>query len=406
MTHTAETAGEATGTDAVEMLFEWNRLMRGEDPVSFDENAGVWHVFRYSDVKAALGRPGEFSSEFPAQFTPSWEGGEILGVGNFALKDPPRHTALRNLVAKAFTPASVAAMEPTVLSVATAVLDAADRAGGVVDFVRDVAFTIPLTVIAEMIGFGTGDRDLFARWMETNLAHEVRDAGNAGLDSETYQAMVCEIGDFLLDRIRERREKPRQDLLSRLLIAEVDGERLTDHEIASTALLLSGGGYVTTMSMLSSLVLIGARHPESWARLRADRSLIPSALDEVVRVRPPFSRVVRWVPADADIGGRRIPAGSVVVLWITSANRDEEQFVDPDTVDFGRRPNPHLGFGRGIHFCLGAPLARLEGRVVAELMLDRYESVELAGPEPPPTFDPAGGILALSALPVRLNRAT
>lgn len=389
-------------SDTVQMLVRWCREMRAEQPVHFDESAGVWHVFRYDDVKLALSRPESFSSEFPPELKPSWPGADVLDAGNFAIMDPPRHGVLRSLVSRAFTPAAVAAMEPLVRSVATSALDAADRLGGVVDFVRDVALPVPANVIADVLGFGTHDHALLTRWMNANLAHEVRGVHDTGVETLGYQQAVLEMSDYLLRQLRRRPPGGRDDLLGALSRAEVDEHRLTEREIVSTGLLLAGGGFVTTMSLLSSLVLCGATHPGLWSRLRADRALVPGALEEVLRVRPPFSRVARRTTADVELGGVPIPANSVVVPWITSANRDDAYFLDPDRVVVERRPNPHLSFGRGVHFCLGATLARLEGVVVANLLLDRYVSIEI-GDDALANFDPAAGVLALSALPVHLR---
>jgi cytochrome P450 len=186
---------------------------------------------------------------------------------------------------------------------------------------------------------------------------------------------------YFLDHIRSRRAGPGDDLTSKLTRAEVDGERLADEEIVGFIGLLLIAGHITTTATLGNSVVTFQEHPDAAAEVRADPGLLPAAIEEVLRMRTPFPRLARIATADAEVDGRHIAAGQVVIPWLTAANRDERVFAEPHRFDVHRTPNPHLTFGHGIHFCLGAPLARLEARVALRLLLDRYRDVEVAGAE-------------------------
>lgn len=190
-----------------------------------------------------------------------------------------------------------------------------------------------------------------------------------------------EMNAYFLDYIRSRRADPSDDLTSKLARAEVDGEHLTDEEIVGFVGLLLLAGHITTTATLGNTVITFQEHPAAVAEIRADPTLLPAAIEEVLRVRTPFPRLGRLTTVDTEVGGVRIPAGQIVIPWLTAANRDERVFADPDRFDIHRKPNPHLTFGHGIHFCLGAPLARLEASVALRLMLRRYRDIEVPGDE-------------------------
>jgi cytochrome P450 len=213
-----------------------------------------------------------------------------------------------------------------------------------------------------------------------------------------------EMNAYFLDYIRSRRANPGSDLTSKLTQAEVDGERLADEEIVGFVGLLLLAGHITTTATLGNSVVTFQDNPDAVAEVRADPALLPAAIEEVLRVRTPFPRLARISTADTEVAGVRIPAGQVVLPWVAAANRDERVFAEPHRFDIHRRPNPHLAFGHGIHFCLGAPLARLEARVALRLMLERYRDVEVAGDEQVEYRNP-WTMVAVTRLPLEVRAA-
>jgi cytochrome P450 len=211
-----------------------------------------------------------------------------------------------------------------------------------------------------------------------------------------------EMNAYFLDHIRARRADPGADLTSRLIQAEVDGERLADEEIVGFVGLLLLAGHVTTTALLGNSVLCFAENRDAVAEVRADPALLPAAIEEVLRLRTPFPRVGRLTTADAEVGGVTIPAGQVVIPWLAAANRDDRVFADPHRFDLHRAPNPHVTFGHGVHFCLGAPLARLEARVALRLLLERYREIEVADDEPVEERNP-WTMVAVSRLPLQVR---
>ncbi len=206
--------------------------------------------------------------------------------------------------------------------------------------------------------------------------------------------------DYIREHVAERRRQPRQDLLTQLVTAEVDGNRLTDNEVVNFAVLLLVAGHVSTTLLLGNTLLCLDAHPEWAARVREDRSLVPSAIEESLRMFSPFAGVTRSTYTEVEIAGQRVPADQMIMVWLAAANRDARQFADPDTFIPTRDPNPHLGLGRGIHFCLGAPLARLEGRVALNMLMDRFPVLR-TDPANPPTFVPTPNMTGVRTLPMR-----
>jgi cytochrome P450 len=213
-----------------------------------------------------------------------------------------------------------------------------------------------------------------------------------------------EMNAYFLDHIRARRASPGNDLTSKLVQADVDGERLADEEIIGFVGLLLIAGHITTTATLGNSVVSFQDNPDAVAEVRADPTLLPAAIEEVLRVRTPFPRLGRITTVDTEVGGVRIPAGQVVVPWLTAANRDGRVFSDPDRFDIHRTPNPHLTFGHGIHFCLGAPLARLEARVALRMLLERYRDMEVAGGEQVEDRNP-WTMVAVTRLPLEVRAA-
>ncbi|ORT47965.1 cytochrome P450, partial [Frankia sp. KB5] len=368
MTAAERGAGLADQAADAATVLAWFRRMRESEPVSHDEEAGVWHVFRHRDVERILAEPGTFSSDF-SSFMPSQEDVDRFLKGNLLRKDPPQHRKLRTLVSKAFTPGVVARLAPRVEIITDELLDAMAGAEQI-ELISDLAYLLPVTVIAELLGIPRDDRPMFGRWADSLVAPESQTSFIPNEDRTKSMAIVMrEMNAYCLEYIRHRRARPSDDLASRLVAAEVDGQRLDDEEIIGFVGLLLLAGHITTTALLSNVVLCLDEYPEAAAALRADTGGLPGALEEVLRFRAPLAPSMRRTTADVQIGEHTIPAGKIVLAWLASANRDERQFSEPDRFDIRRTPNAHLSFGHGIHFCLGAPLARLEVRIAVEKML-------------------------------------
>lgn len=374
-------------------LLAWLERARRRGQVHHDDTQQCWQVLGHPEGSRVLADPGTFSSDL-GDLMPRQEDVELFQRGNFVRMDPPRHRRLRGLVSQAFTPRTVAGLAPRIAEVTRGLLDAGggDR-GERLDLIDDLAYPLPVMVIAELLGLPTSDRPVFRRW-----ADALFDRGNVEPDTSlprlSAQAVrrsaptMREMNGYLLDRLRASRARPGDDLTSRLVQAEVDGHRLDDTEIVGFVGLLLLAGHVTTTATLGNTVLCFDEHPDAASQVRADPTLLPAAIEEVLRVRTPFPRLARRATTDAEVGGAVIPAGDLVVTWLTAANRDERVFGDPDRFDLHRPANPHLTFGHGIHFCLGAPLARLEARIALGILLERYREIAVATDVPVEHRDP------------------
>ncbi|HLK46706.1 MAG TPA: cytochrome P450 [Bryobacteraceae bacterium] len=350
--------------------------MRESAPVFQDPHTGMWMIFDYDGVKRALNENEEFSSNLWAtanQPTPQW----------LIFFDPPRHTKLRALIMRAFTPRMVAGLEPRIRQLSGELLDRLGD-GEQIDLAAGYSVPLPLMVIAEMIGVPASDWPRFRCWSDIILRLSF-----TGFDSEEvqrirgeYSAMTEEMKTYLPLLIAQRRAAPADDLLTRLVEAEVDGERLSEDEILAFVQLLLVGGNETTANLINNAVLCFIENPDQLGRLRASPELLAPAIEEVLRYRSPFQYTYRATRRDVEISGRVIAAGKIVLAVIGSANYDPRVFAAPERFDIAREPNPHLAFGRGIHFCLGAALTRLEARVALADLLSRFERFELANNEP------------------------
>jgi cytochrome P450 len=387
-----------------EDLLGWLEASRAHGQVQFDDTQQCWHVLGHPEVSAVLSDPAVFSSDLSA-LRPDQDDLALFQRGNFVNMDPPQHRKLRTLVSQAFTPRVVADLEPRIAELTNELLDQVDER---FDLIDALAYPLPVIVIAELLGIPTTDRALFRRWADALFSQEV-DPGRSLRDvSEQAVTAVAltmrEMNAYLLDYIRSRRAGPGSDLTSKLTQAEVDGERLADEEIVGFVGLLLLAGHITTTATLGNSLVTFQDNPDAVAEVRADPALLPAAIEEVLRVRTPFPRLARITTAETEVAGVRIPAGQVVLPWLTAANRDERVFAEPHRFDVHRRPNPHLTFGHGIHFCLGAPLARLEARVALRLLLERYRDVEVAGDEPVEHRNP-WTMVAVTRLPLEVRAA-
>ncbi len=350
---------------------------RNSSPVFYHEAFGVWMIFDFADVKRTLMDHDDFSSDLshvPGRGSPGeW----------FIFFDPPRHSKLRALISKAFTPRIVADLEPRIRELSRELLDETIERGEM-DLAAEFSVPLPMRVIAELLGIPTAEWPRYKRWSDAILllANTILGGEEAARSVGEYRAITAEMRAFLPDLIAERRAARQDDLLSRLVAAEVDGERLSQEEILGFVQLLLLGGQETTANLLNNFVLCLIEHPDQRARLEAAPELLPSAIEEVLRFRSPLQWMPRATRREVTVRDRVIPAGKLVLAMIGSANRDPKQFRDPDRFDISRDPNPHMAFGHGIHSCLGAPLARLEARIALTDFLQRVKGFELASDEP------------------------
>jgi cytochrome P450 len=296
-------------------------------------------------------------------------------AANLIWTDPPKHRQLRGLVNQAFTPKTVARLRPRVADIAAELITGLPN--GDVDIVDALAYPLPVTVIAELLGVSPADRAFFKDCTDRSLGLRVDPALPPEEMGQIVTDATKDLDAYLLAEVRNRREHQSGDLLSDLVAAELDGERLSDTEIAALASTLLTAGYVTTTLLLGNVLLCLRDNPGVEQRLRADRSLVPGAIEEVLRCRPPVPQAYRIATEDVPVAGEVVPANGFVTISVLSANHDERQFEDPDRFDPHRDPNKHLAFGHGIHFCLGAPLARLEVGIALNRLFDELAELHV-----------------------------
>ncbi len=341
---------------------------RREHPVYLHTGLPVVSLFRYADVQAVLKDHGTWSSEVP--LPPGFELPPD-DARSMLVTDPPAHTRLRGLVNQAFTPRRIQQLESRIREIAHELLDHVLRAGRV-DLVESFTYPLPVIVIAEMIGVPAADRERFKTWSDEAVA----DLGVALLDFSPerfarQQAIRRKIGGYFVELIEQRRAEPRDDLISALAAAELEGSRLSYPEMISMLILLLIAGNETTTNLVGNAVLQLCAHPEAHALLRRRPELVAGAVEEVARFDSPVQATVRFAREATQIAGCPIAPAQIALLWLQSANRDEAVFADAERFDVTRQESRHLAFGFGAHYCLGANLARLEARVALEALLER-----------------------------------
>jgi pimeloyl-[acyl-carrier protein] synthase len=359
------------------------RRLRTEDPVHWDPFLHTWVVTRYADVVEVL-------HTFSADRTHTPEKLEAMGLAEMSpiaqlmvrqmlFMDPPQHTRLRKLASHAFTPRRVEVLRSHIRGIVSRLLGAVES-GHRMDVIRDLAEPLPAIVTAEMLGVPVSDREQLKAW-SADFAEML---GNFQHNPERASRMLRTVHDmtaYFQDAIRQQRDCPQEGLVSSLMTAEVDGDRLTDDEIVATCIVTMVGGQETTTNLIGNGVLTLLRNVEEMQRLRSDLSLVPSAVEEMLRYESPSQHTGRLAPMDRELGGKLIRKGQAVMAVMAAANRDPERFPEPDRFDICRQDNRHLAFGYAAHFCFGAALARIEGQEAFEAILRRIPDLRL---EPDP----------------------
>jgi cytochrome P450 len=359
--------------------------MRRFQPVVGIKRYGLFIAFSYEDVKRVLSDHASFSSDFSN--LPAAMAADRAAANNLISSDPPMHTKLRGIVTRAFTNKAVSNLEPRIKELTHQMLDEVIESGRM-DMIDDLAYPLPVVVIAEMLGIPSEDRARFRVWSDqlVRSADDLfGDRKEMGPQVEGGTPLVMEgMGPYLHDIIEDRRRHPREDLISGLIAAELDGEKLSEQELMEFCSLLLVAGNVTTTNLIGNTILTLAQHPRDLARLQAQPELLPGAIEEVLRYRSPVQFMFRIVKQPVTLSGRRLEPGNMVLAIIGSANRDEAKFPQANRFILDRSANQHIAFGQGIHYCLGAPLARLEARVALGIILDRLQDIQLATPWPLP----------------------
>ena len=379
--------------------------LRADAPVAYDEPTGQWLVSRFADVDGLLrdrrlgrtflhvastvewGRP-----EPPAWQDPFWR----LQRNQLIDMEPPDHTRLRRLVLSAFTPRTVASQRPRIQGIVDGLVDRA-RGRGEFDLLGDLIEDLPVTVIADMLGIPEADRGRLRPWAaDITLMFELWLPESA---QRRAAGASAEFTAFMEDLVRERRLRPGEDLLSDLIRVAETGDALSDDEVVATAVLLLNAGHEASVNGAGNSWWALFRHPAALARLRAEPDLVTTAVDELLRFDTPAPMFERWALEDVEVGGVSIPRGQELALLFASANRDAAAFEHADEIVLDRRPNPHVAFGAGIHFCLGAPLARLELDILYRAIVERLPTLELVAE---PRWKPRFVLRGLESLQVRI----
>lgn len=380
--------------------------LRSQAPVHWDEPMGFWVLTRYADVAFAFS-DARFSraqglrqgfKRLPESDQPVAEPVYDAFSKMMTYADPPYHTRLRGLVSKAFTPRMIEELRPRIQQLVDDLLDTA-QARGQMDVIPDLAYPLPIMVIIEMLGLALEERHHFKEWSDDLFAMLGLVRHSPDLIKKAAQSLT-EMTDHIMALSKERASQPQEDLLTGLVTAMEAGDRLTEDELVANIGLILAAGHETTTNLIGNGLLALLRHPDQMQKLRDDPALAPGAVEEILRYDNPVQIVYRSVTEEVELGDQRIGQGQLVNLVVGAANRDPAQFSDPDQFDITRHEGRHMGLGLGIHFCLGAALARLEGELVFNSLLRRFPTMQLAADslewQTHPTFR------GLKALPVAL----
>lgn len=375
------------------------RAIQERDPVHWSEIARGWFITRYDDVYELLRDPRISADRTPATVDAVWRRDSevqkwlehsLLGL------DPPDHTRLRNLVNRAFTPRVVERMRPHIEAVADELLDEAEQRGRM-DAITDFAQPLPIRVIAELLGAPREDHQRFADWSAAMAG--ALDIAFYKSTIEAADRAVIEMREYFAPLLEERRREPQEDLLTALVQAEEAGDKLTEEELYSFCIILLAAGHETSTNMIGNGLFTLLKNRGELDRLIADPGLAETAVEELLRFDPPPQATTRRARESFELRGKRIREGDVLVLSFAAANRDPERFDDPDRLDLGRKDNRHLTFGMGPHFCIGAPLARMEGQIAFTRLFERFPGLK-GEPGNPPKRRNTGTVRAMGRLPV------
>jgi cytochrome P450 len=368
--------------------FEFYSSMRKNNPIVFDEQTKQWILYRYNDIEKILRDPIKFSSKFKLSQIPE-EYQENLNRQSLLNTDPPYHRKLRSIVDTLFVPIEISRLGPRIEIIANSLIDKIiEKDNNTMDLITDFAYPLPATVIAELLGVPSEDQDTFHQWADNIVSLEL--TSNNNIDSiRKADNTVTDMDIYFSNLIEKKKKTPTNDLISHIIKAKVDGHSLSEKEILSFCSLLLNAGHVTTVNLIGNLIFSLLENPQEFKRLQENQnSLIKPAIEETLRYRSPVQLLVRTAKENMilsengkeegkkGIQKQEVQKGQVLVLYIGSANHDETVFTDPERFDITRKNLRHLGFGNGIHFCLGAPLARLEGQIALRIILERLENLQ------------------------------
>src|SRR5215469_12136651 len=360
--------------------FDFYSRMRGIKPIVYDEHNNIWGIFRYGDVQTILGDYTTFSSA-PQTSDSTISSSNDRDSAPFQRpsllqSDPPYHRTLRGVIASAFTPIIIAKLEAHIENIANEMLNEVILRGKM-DLIDDLAYPLPVTIIAELLGVPIDDRNLFRGWADLIVSSTGSDITDEQ-DTKNIAKMINEMDSYFSGILEERHRSPREDLITNLVKAQAEGRHLFREEILTFCRLLLLAGHVTTVNLIGNTILSLLQNQTEFRLLQNNHNLIPSTIEETLRYRSPVQAVIRIVSKDTNLRGQKIQSGQRIIAWLGSANHDESVFVDPERFDITRsnsQHHAHVGFGHGIHFCLGAPLARLEGQVVLRVILQRLQDL-------------------------------
>ena len=384
--------------------------LREDDPVHWSPALRAWIVTRYDDVRAVATAPSMSPDRLAPFFRalPDATRSTLAEVARYlnlwmVFRDPPEHTRLRGLVARAFTPRAAEALRPAIAAIVDQLVDRLDRRGPV-DAIADLAGPLPALVIMDMLGVPRDAVGAMKEWSDDMVVF-VGSARDAPDKYERARRGAHAMAGYFRAIVAERRAAPRDDMISALIAARDEGHALGEDELVASCMLLLFAGHETTTNLIGNALIALARDPEAQARLRADPGLIASAVEEFLRFDGPSHGLARVVARDHEFGGKRLEEGQRVFAMLNAANRDPRQFPDPDRLDLARAPNRHATFGFGIHFCLGAPLARIEAQLCLNALLARFRAIGFAGD--PARLDWLDSLImrGVRALPLALERA-
>ena len=405
---TIDFADPATNADPFPIFAK----LRESDPVHWSEPMKAWVVTRYDDVKAIALNNAEVSANRLAPFfaaVPETRRSSYVSLMMYlgtwmVFRDPPDHTRLRRLFTKAFTSRSLDLLKPGIRGIVDLLLDdmeAREKAGRTVDWIADFSYPLPAFVIMDLLGVPRADLTRVKVWSD-EIALFIGSSQTSPGKYERAEAGARAMAGYFRDIVAERGQEPRNDMISQMVAARDEKGAMTEDEVIATCILMLFAGHETTTNLLGNGLYYTMRFRDQWERLTAEPGLIEPAIEEWLRYDGPLSALVRVVLRDIEFSGKRLRAGQRVFAFTNSANRDGAQFRDPDRFDIARTPNPHLTFGHGIHFCIGAPLARLEGAIAIRRLAERFPRIRLAG-DGPPSWSDSLFLRGIVSLPVRLG---